>query len=73
MVTPVTPVHKNTNAPLGLIVCDVIFCMLVFRGGPDYFDPKIARPCFAGNNLGFKKFLAPAKTPRNRRLCVLPA
>ncbi len=24
----IAPVHKNTNAPLILIVCDVIFCML---------------------------------------------
>ncbi len=24
----VTPIHKNTNAMLILIVCDVIFCML---------------------------------------------
>ncbi len=24
----VTPVHKNTNVRLILVVCDVIFCML---------------------------------------------
>jgi len=45
----VAPVHKNTNAPLIPIICDVIFCMRekhynrrilgVFRGGLNLFDP----------------------------------
>ncbi len=33
----------------------------VFRGGLDFFDPKIAIRC-AQSNLGVKKVLAPRKT-----------
>jgi len=62
----VSPVHKNTNAPRILIVCDVIFWMLPkriiseftrFSGGP---HPKIALRC-AQDYLGVKKVLAPLK------------
>jgi hypothetical protein len=73
----VAPVHKNTNAPLILIVCDFIFCMLAkhifgdfsrfFEGVSTFLNPKLPF------NLGFKKSWSPRKTPRNRRLCVLPA
>jgi hypothetical protein len=63
----VAPVHKNTNAPLILIVCDVIFCMLAkhifgdfsrfFEGGLDFLEPKIAL------QFGVQKVLAPSKSP----------
>ena len=64
--------HKNTNAPLILKIRDIIFLVLgklhngpflgIFRGGLDFFDPKIAPRC-ARDNLGVKKVLAPSKYP----------
>jgi len=60
----VAQVHKNTNAPLIPIVCDVIFCMRkkhfnrrvlrVFQGGQDLFDPQIVLSAAKGN-FGVKK------------------
>jgi hypothetical protein len=47
----VAKVHKNTNVPLILKVCDVIFCMLAkhvighflgfFEGASTFFTPKL--------------------------------
>ncbi len=48
--------HKNTNAPLILKIWDIIFFLVlgklhngpflgIFRGGLDFFDPKIAPRC----------------------------
>jgi hypothetical protein len=64
--------HKNTNAPLILKIREIIFFVLgklhngpflgIFRGGLDFFDPKIAPRC-ARDNLGVKKVLAPSKYP----------
>jgi hypothetical protein len=63
--------QTNTNAPLILIVCDGFFTVgkahnlrfqEVFRGGLDFFDPKIALSS-AQDNLGIKKVLAPSKNP----------
>jgi hypothetical protein len=64
--------HKITNAPLILKIWDIIFLILgklhngpflgIFRGGLDFFDPKIV-PRRARDNLGVKKVLAPSKYP----------
>jgi hypothetical protein len=64
--------HKNTNAPLILKIWDIIFLVLgklhngpflgIFRGGLDFFDPKIVPRC-ARDNLGVIKVLAPSKYP----------
>jgi hypothetical protein len=65
--------HKNTNAPLIFENLGYYFCLVlgklhngpflgIFRGGLDFFDPKIAPRC-ARDNLGVKKVLAPSKYP----------
>jgi hypothetical protein len=74
----VEPVHKNTNAPLILIVWFVIFYAgkthkRLFRGGLDFFE-RLFLPFAALRTIwGSKKPWPLRKTPRNRRLFVLPA
>ncbi len=67
-------VHKNTNVPLILKCCDVIFvyagkshnCIVlgVLRGGLDFFDPKMATR-YARDHLGVKKVSPPPHNPLN--------
>ncbi len=67
--------HKNINTPLIFENLGYYFFWFwanyimghfsgigIFRGGLDFFDPKIAPRC-ARDNLGVKKVLAPSKYP----------
>jgi len=78
----VAPIPKNINALLNLIVSDVIFGMLekpiigdfsrFFEGASTFLTPKL--PFAALRTIwGSEKSWPPRKTPRNGRLCVLPA
>jgi hypothetical protein len=69
----VAPVHKNTNAPLILLVCDVILvCWQHIIGDLSRFFEGASTTTFlndffafrcAQNNLGLKKSLVPFEKP----------